>query len=218
MIARIALFLTASFALVMPAFAQFEPPEPTPKTTKERYAERAMGNALSFSEASDATIVTPEDGIDPERMQFWFDEARAVYEPLCSDRSGPKDLWARNCFNLADMYRRGLGLRQDYEKASELYVAACEEGGHQDACLAQAYIDHSGNGGEKNWTRARELYDRACDEGSAVGCAGLGNMLYRGQGGFPNRRRGAQLLRQACADEYSWACERLEGFGIPAGR
>lgn len=218
MIARIATFMIASFALALPALAQFGPPEPTPQTTQERYAERAIDNALSFSETSQKTVVTSEDGIDPERMQFWFDEARGVYEPLCSDRTGAKDVWARNCFKLADMYRRGLGLRQDYDMAATLYLSACEQGDHTDSCLAQAYLDHSGNGGEQNWVRARELYDRACAEGSSVGCAGLGNMLYRGQGGFPDRRRGLQLLRQACSNEYAWACQRLEGFGAPAAR
>ncbi|MEO1643481.1 MAG: tetratricopeptide repeat protein, partial [Pseudomonadota bacterium] len=153
-----------------------------------------------------------------DRMQFWFDQAREVYEPLCADRDARKDLWARNCFRLADMYRRGLGVEQDYERASKLYLAACEKGDNLDACLAQAYIDHSGNGGERNWTRARTLYEAACNQDSAIGCAGLGNMVYRGQGGITNRRRGAQLLRRACKDDYAWACERLEGFGLPAGR
>lgn len=214
MIARITAILFVSFALTLPTMAQFGPKEPTPKTTQERYAERAIANALSFSEVSPKTVVTSDDGIDPERMQFWFDEARDVYQSYCDDRASAKDLWARNCFNLADMYRRGVGVRQDYALATDLYLAACEQGGHVDACLAQAYIDHSGNGGEQNWARARMLYDGACTEGSWVGCAGLGNMLYRGQGGMADRPRGARLLRQACTNEYAWACERLEGFGI----
>ncbi|MEL8055730.1 MAG: tetratricopeptide repeat protein [Pseudomonadota bacterium] len=210
--------LTLCLSAALPATAQFGPDEPTPKTTQERYAERAMANAAQFSGTTENIVASPEDGLDPERMQFWFDQARGVYEPLCEDRTTAKDLWSRNCFRLADMYRRGVGVEQDYKVATRLYLAACEQGDNLDACLAQAYIDHSGKGGERNWTRARSLYEAACDQDSAIGCAGLGNMVYRGQGGITNRRRGASLLRQACNDDYAWACERLDGFGLPSGR
>ena len=210
--------LILGLTLTFSASAQFGLDEPTPKTAQERYAERAIANAARFSGVSDDVIVSSADGIDPERMQFWFDQARGVYEPLCEDRSSAQDLWSRNCFNLADMYRRGLGVEQDYSKASDLYLTACKQGAHLDSCLAQAYIDHSGNAGDRNWSRARDLYDAACDQGSTTGCAGLGNMIYRGQGGLPDRRRGAQLLRQSCNNDDAWACERLEGFGLPSGR
>ncbi|MEM1087108.1 MAG: tetratricopeptide repeat protein [Pseudomonadota bacterium] len=215
MITRILACLAIYFGTALAASAQFGPEEPTPKTTQERYAERAIANAGRFSGASEDFVVDQDDGVDPVRMQFWFDEARGVYATLCADRTGPTDLWSRNCFKLADMYRRGLGVEQDYRKASKLYLSACEQGGDLDACLAQAYIDHSGNGGDRNWGRARTLYETACDQGSPIGCAGLGNMVYRGQGGITNRRRGASLLRQACNDDYAWACERLDGFGLP---
>lgn len=212
---RFVVFLTCLLSLPVMANAQFGPERDTPRTAKEIFADRAMTDAAELIKVSPKDVVTQDDGIDPEQAQIWYDQARVRYDELCQDREMPTDAWARNCFKLADIYRRGLGVVQDYNAAKTFYLDACLEGDHIDACLQQAYIDHTGNAGETDWPRARTLYERACDAGDASGCAGLGNMLYRGQGGGLDRALGAELLQNACADEYAWACERLRGFGLP---
>lgn len=197
------------------AHAQFGPERESPRTAKEIYADRAMNDAASLIRLTPKDVVTADDGIDIDRAQRWYDQARVRYEELCRDRSTKADAWSRNCFKLANIYRRGLGVTQDYPRAEKLYVAACQEGEHLESCLQQAYTDHTGNAGERDWPRARKLYEIACDLGDQSGCAGLGNMLYRGQGGNVDRSLGTALLQDACAGQYQWACERLEGFGLP---
>ncbi len=215
MLTRIAIAMTCLLLLPYSAMAQFGPEPASPRTAKEIYADRAMKDAASLTRLVPKDVVSADDGIDIERAQQWYDQARTRYEDLCADRTTKADAWSRNCYKLADIYRRGLGTPQDYQRAETLYVGACKEGGHLEACLQQAYTDHTGNAGQKNWKRARELYETACDMGDTSGCAGLGNMLYRGQGGPADRALGAALIQDACAAKYQWACDRLEGFGLP---
>ncbi len=214
MLARLILVLTCIAALPLAATAQFGPEQASPRTAKEIYADRAMKDAANLIRVTPTDIVTTKDGIDPERAQKWHNQARTRYQELCDARETRADFWSRNCYKLADIYRRGLGITQDYSLAKTFYMAACLEGQHLNACLQQAYIDHAGNAGEKDWPNARKLYEIACDMGDPSGCAGLGNMLYRAQGGPEDRKLGAILIQNACAAEYEWACERLEGFGL----
>lgn len=215
MLARLFLVISCLFALPVAAAAQFGPEPGSPRTAKEIYADRAMKDAASLIRVTPTDVVSAKDGIDPQRAQTWHDQARVRYGELCRDRRTRADAWSRNCYKLADIYRRGLGVPQDYTRAKTLYTDACIQGDHVAACLQQAYTDHTGNAGEKDWPNARTLYEVACDAGDPSGCAGLGNMLYRGQGGRADRRLGAALIQDACAAEYAWACERLEGFGLP---
>ncbi|MCF6328607.1 MAG: sel1 repeat family protein [Henriciella sp.] len=214
MLARLILVLTCIAALPMAATAQFGPEPASPRTAKEIYADRAMKDAASLIRVTPTDIVTSKDGIDLDRAQKWHNQARTRYQELCNERDRRADFWSRNCYKLADIYRRGLGVTQDYNAAKALYMTACLEGQHLNACLQQAYIDHAGNAGETDWPNARKLYEIACNMGDPSGCAGLGNMLYRGQGGPADRKLGATLIQNACADDYEWACERLEGFGL----
>ena len=197
------------------SFAQFGPVDrETPRSAEEILADRAMSDAALLLPSRERDVITADDGVDLRQAQIWYDTARTNYQALCEDRSGPKDVWVRNCYKLADIYRRGLGVAQDYARAEALYRETCLEGDLTDACLQQAYIDHTGPSGERDWVSARELYGVACNRGDAAGCAGLGNMLYRGQGGPARREEGARHLQSACAADYDWACERLRGFGL----
>ena len=215
MIVRIAaLFVLFSIGSAV-ATAQFAPPRPTPLGADEIFADRAMRDAASLSNGQAKDIISADDGIDLQQAERWHRAAFDIYQTLCDNRSAPRDVWARNCAKLADMHRRGLATPQDYETAATLYLDACKAGLNTNACLQQAYIDHRGVDGETNWPRAKELYRIACDRGDPSACAGLGNMLYRGQAGLADRVQGAQLLQESCRDGYAWACERLTGFGLP---
>ena len=116
------------------------------------------------------------------------------------------------CFELGDMYRRGLGGLQDYEKAAENYRKACN-GSHAEACSGLAYLTLQGRGMDVDHVQARGLYDKSCDLGDVSGCAALGNMVYTGQGGRKNVPEGTRLLQESCDREYEWACERLSTLG-----
>jgi TPR repeat protein len=205
----------SSILLGLTASAQFGPARETPLSADEIYADRAMQDAAALSSGRPGDVISADDGIDLAQAEIWFQRAKDRYAGLCDDRSQPRDVWARNCYKLANMYRRGQGTVQNYATAKTLFEASCLGGQHTPSCLQQAYIDHTGASGERDWPSARRLYTLACDRGDMSGCAGLGNMLYRGQGGSEDRSRGARLLQQACAAQFTWACDRLQGFGLP---
>ena len=183
----------ASGALSLPASAQFGPETVARPDAAELAADRAV-----------------KDGR--------FDEARAAYREACQQKSRQKEVWGRNCRKLADLHRKGLGGRQDYEAARGLYDQACFGGRDAQSCMQQAHTSFKGIDGNEDMAYARKLYKQACDLNEAQGCAGYGSMLYRGQGGVMKRDEGKRLIQQACADGDPWACERARGYGFPDRR
>lgn len=216
MVFRYLILLTLSAALAASAFAQFGKPKPTPKNADEYFAERAMRDASRLTQGVlGREVIRPKDGVDLERAEERMEQAYEIFSRLCRDRALPQDQWARNCYELADMYRRGLGTEQDYADAKTHYDAACLEGRHAAACMQQAYISQKASGGETDLEHARALYEQGCRLNDSGSCAGLGNMLYMGLGGSRDRSRAVTLLQEACVDEYQWACTRLIEYGQP---
>lgn len=216
MIVRLFASFCCAFAFAATASAQFGKTQPTPKNAEEYFAERAMRDAARLTYGVEGRdVIKPEDGIDLARAEHRMEEALAIYDRLCTDRSLPRDQWARNCFALGDMHRRGSGTEQDYAKAKGHYDSACLDGRHAGACMQQAYISQKGSAGEKDLDHARTLYDRACVLDEPGGCAGLGNMMYMGLGGVRDRPTAVRLMQESCAAEYEWACTRLIEYGLP---
>jgi len=179
---------------------------------------RILAIALSAAAMSIAALpaVAQYGQVERTQAEIALEEASANLEKNRASKSeairacGTKDYEA--CFELADMYRRGLGGTQDYEKAAENYRKACD-GRHAEACSGLAYLTMKGRGMEADPVQARQLYDKACDYGDGSGCAAYGNMVYTGQGGRKNVAEGTRLLQESCDNEYEWACERLSRLG-----
>ncbi|WP_084394631.1 tetratricopeptide repeat protein [Henriciella pelagia] len=186
----IAAALLVGLSFSVPASAQFGREEIARPDADELYADRAV-----------------EKG--------WYDDAIERYQTACKDTSRQTAVWARNCRKLADIYRKGQGVRQDYPRAQSLYHRACFEGDDAVACSQQAHVSFKGNDGDVDLPYARKLYKAACDLGDQTACAGYGSMLYRGQGGPMQRTTGKQYIQNACAAGDEWACERARGFGLP---
>lgn len=215
MVFRTLALLTLALLFSLSAFAQFGKPKPTPKIADEYFAERAMRDAARLTQGvAGRDIIRDSDGVDLQRAEARMESAFEIFGALCANRDLPKDQWARNCFALADMYRRGLGTEQDYDESRRHYDAACLEGQHAGACMQQAYNSQKGSDGDADLDHARLLYETACDLNEPGGCAGLGNMTYAGLGGSRDRQRGANLLQDSCADGYQWACTRLTEYGL----
>ena len=216
-------FLTQVTILVMlsgvsaaPALAQWvKDNKPTPKSAEEYYAERALVDASRITSGDGNAVVIQAD-LDEANSRL--DAARSTYQSLCKNRELPKDQWARNCFELGNMYRRGLGVTQSHVKANALYNTACFEADNTDACMQLAYGQQTGTPVRTRPIKpdpdaARTTYAYACELDHQPACAGLGNMLYSGIGGKQDRRRGAQLMYDACESGYEWACTRLTEYG-----
>ena len=82
----------------------------------------------------------------------------------------------QGCSNLAKSYNSGVGVKQNYIKANELYKKACN-GGHINACFGLASSYYKGEGVKQNYIKAIELYKKACNGGYMNGCYILG-VLY----------------------------------------
>lgn len=134
--------------------------------------------------------------------------ANAQYEAACEggDRRG--------CLAAATNYRTGNTIPQDYETAALWYERACQ-GGAGEGCSALGYLANRGLGQSQDYAASLLHYQAGCDLGDLSGCAGAGNMLLTGTGVRHDRRKGAQLLRQACSGGYEWSCTRLRDLGQP---
>ena len=76
------------------------------------------------------------------------------------------------CFNLGDSYNNARGVKQDYVKAKELFVKACD-GGVQSACFnIQGVSELTG----KIDAIAVEHYERLCEDGVAKACLSAGTI------------------------------------------
>ncbi|WP_018149529.1 tetratricopeptide repeat protein [Henriciella marina] len=187
------LFTLSALAFSPVAAAQFGPERVARPDADELYADRAMKNG-------------------------WYDDALERYGAACEDKSQQREVWARNCRKLGNIYRRGLGIDQDYARAKAIYDEACFDGRDADSCLEQAHVSFKGNDDNQDYEYARRLYKRACDLGDQTGCAAYGSMLYRGQGGMMERDKGKDYIQRACEIGDSWACDRAQGFGFPNRR
>jgi len=209
---RLILLGFAALTLACSAQAQFGKPKATPRTLAEITAERALADGTRRLQAIAGDVATLEQ-IDIDFAQKRLDEAYAGYTKLCEDRTAPSDYWARNCFKLANLYRRGIAAPQDYAKAQALYEELCFQQDHAEACTQQAYVSFTGRNGTKDFANARKLYTAACNLKNAPGCGGLGAMTYAGQGGVRDKRHGERLLQRSCRGGYDWACARLVDVG-----
>lgn len=215
MLKRLTCLFTCLTVLALPASAQFGAITETPRTTDEIQADRAFRVAVDLSQGGGEFSPPEITGLDLERADKLLTGALEVYERYCDERGRPTDQWSRNCKRAGDFYRKGIAASQDYERARELYTAACFDGKNSEACVQQAFLEHKGRGGEQDRDAAVTFYKQACDLENPRGCAGYGHMLYFGQGGVSDRDEGRRLMQQACVDGDTWACERLRDLGMP---
>lgn len=67
------------------------------------------------------------------------------------------------------MYALGEGVRQDYQKAKELYEKAAIQGNAGAQCNLGLLYEY-GKGVRQDLATAKEWYGRACDNGNQNGC------------------------------------------------
>ncbi|MBU5679196.1 SEL1-like repeat protein [Blautia sp. MSJ-9] len=75
--------------------------------------------------------------------------------------------------NLADMYKDGRGVSQDYKKAMKLYEQAIEKG-NAVAKNDLAYMYMYGEGVDRDYKKAMELYKQAANDGVSTAMANIG--------------------------------------------
>lgn len=152
-----------------------------------------------------------QEGEDPFAMGV------AAYE--AGDYAAAADLWGPLAEdgvpeaqrNLAQLYRLGLGVERDNERAYELYVAAAE----QDSVEAQvntAFLLLTGEGVEKDSRQAAMWFARAADQGNALAQFNLGLMYEKGVGVSRDRALARELYRLAGNQGQERALARLDAI------
>ncbi len=111
------------------------------------------------------------------------------------------------CNNLAVMYQKGLGVRQDDEKAIELYRAACN-GGSADGCNNLGVSLELGIGLKKNYAQAGVYYAVACENKSPKGCSNLADLTLKGRGVKKNKELAKQYYGLSCDFGLQEGCEK----------
>jgi len=112
------------------------------------------------------------------------------------------------CVMLGESYFFGLGTKQDFSKAADLYEKGCNlnlpigcDG------LANAYVN--GDGRQKDFNKALNLFTNACDLGVLDACYNLGKMYSEAEGVEKNLGIAFDLLDDACRNSILHACHNL---------
>jgi TonB family protein len=118
---------------------------------------------------------------------------------------------ATACALLGSMYRDGVGVERDVDRAAVLYEKACH-GGSATGCrwLGAAYA--IGRGVKKDQARAVALFKQACDGGNAGGCVSLADAYARAAGVDKSESMAAALYRQACDFGDAVGCTALKAL------
>ena len=69
---------------------------------------------------------------------------------------------ASACANLGRAYYFGENIKQDYKKASELYLKACDLK-HGKSCHNLGILYEKGEGVQQSYQKADQFYSKACD-------------------------------------------------------
>ena len=167
----------------------------------------ASGSASAENTGREALVATPYQMATRTYARADYADARNYSLEACLHGE------VKGCALLADLYRRGFGGPQDFTQAARYYRQACN-GGEPSSCATLAHMFHQGTGVEQSFSEARTLYDRGCQAGEISACAAYGNMTYAGLGGTKDTDEGKVYLRQACRNDYEWACNRLWQYGL----
>ena len=124
-----------------------------------------------------------------------YKKAKFYFEKVCNkDKSIKQDkFFLEACTNLGLMYDNGLGVKQSYKKATELYNIACN-GGDFGACQNIGTIYYGGNGVKKDAIKAAGYFRKACDGGIWVACKNFATYHYN----YGDKSKASQYFKIAC--------------------
>lgn len=113
--------------------------------------------------------------------------------------------------NLAQLYRLGLGVEKDNERAYDLYVAAAEQNSVE-AQVNTAFLLLTGEGVEKDSKQAALWFAKAADQGDALAQFNLGLMYEKGVGVPQDREIARELYQLAANQGQERALARLDAI------
>jgi TPR repeat protein len=107
---------------------------------------------------------------------------------------------------LGSKYYFGDGVKQDKQKAKQLYTKACD-GGDANGCYNLGVMSDNGDGATQDKQKAKELYTKSCDAGNMGGCVNLGLMYTTGDGIRQDKQKAKKLFAKACDGGNMGGCK-----------
>ncbi|CAI3950557.1 unnamed protein product [Commensalibacter communis] len=133
---------------------------------------------------------------DPFAAKDWYEKAVQL-----------GDVNAMN--NLANMYRHGDGVPQDYAKAIELLKKA-DSLGNKKAAFNIAVMYEDGEGVPKNISTAMDWYKKAANNGNSLAMNNLGVNYHDGLDVTKNINTAKEYFKQACLHKNPKGCENYK--------
>lgn len=122
--------------------------------------------------------------------------------------------------NMATMYYKGQGVKQDYAKALYLYKKAAEQG-HIASVITVGNMYEYGQGTRADYAVAMQWYKKAADQGYASAQKAVGDLYRLGRGVAKDDAQAAGWYKKAADQNFAEAqCQlgymTLRGRGVPA--
>jgi TPR repeat protein len=121
-------------------------------------------------------------------------------------------------YKLGEMYYRGEGVKQDYQKAREWYEKAAAQG-HLGAQCKLGEMYYRGEGVKQDYGKAVYLFEKAVERNYARAQFYLGAMYYKGKGASQDCAKAIYLFEKAAmqghaAAQYNLGCMYYAGKGV----
>ncbi len=181
-----------------------------------RLEESSSTNRADHTRALKLTeqACTANDALGCANLAAWlWDEGPAHFvRAAAAAKKGCElgDLFS--CGTLGSMYKDGVGLAKDPQKALSFMMQGCEAG-YSSTCTALGVGLIEGSLGKVDLKKAYKLFVEACEADYAAGCFQLSGALRRGLGTRRDRRQAQLYLDQACELGMAEACPGEDDSG-----
>ena len=102
-------------------------------------------------------------------LNLFAEDYATIFSKACNNGEMEK------CSHLGALYETGIGAKQDYFKANELYKKSCDAENAR-GCFRLGFNYHEGKGIKQDTKKAKELFGKACDLGLQEGCEGYAKL------------------------------------------
>ncbi|WP_334090510.1 tetratricopeptide repeat protein, partial [Helicobacter typhlonius] len=127
----------------------------------------------------------------------FFDEAN--YTQAAPYFTKGCDLDSRGCFILGVLYYEGKGVKQNYNKARELFEKVCELGDEGAlGCMSLGQLYYEGKGVKQDYIKAIEYTTKSCNMGEIGSCYNLGLLYGKGEGANQDSLKAKEIFTQVC--------------------
>lgn len=142
-----------------------------------------------------------------------YQEEAKLYKNACNNKMWLKDF----CSSLAGCYIEGRGVKQDYQKAKELYKKLCDVN-YSNACYNLGVLYSDGEI-KQDFNKSAQFYKKACDLENSNGCFNLAHLYSYGVLGDKNYTKATKLYAIGCNKNDADSCYVLSlhykyGLGV----